>query len=97
MLVPLLNIPSSEIVWRGPVPKIQVRHRPARPDGRTRSCSRRLAIACLEVPRHDVADRRAEDVVVWDPEGGEEGHLAEQLGVLYGTGAGCWRRCRVGE
>src|SRR5215510_1697332 len=24
MLVPLLNIPSSDFVWRGPVPKIQV-------------------------------------------------------------------------
>ena len=36
----------------------------------------------LEIPRDEVADRRAEDIIVWDAEGGEEGELADQDGVL---------------
>ena len=36
----------------------------------------------LEIPRDEVADRGAEDVIVRNTEGGEEGELADQDGVL---------------
>ena len=36
----------------------------------------------LEIPRDEIADRGAEDVIVRDAEGGEEGELAHQDGVL---------------
>src|SRR5262249_44780757 len=39
-----------------------------------------------EIPRDDVADVRAEDVVVWDTEGGEEGDLADYDGVIEAAG-----------
>ena len=38
-----------------------------------------------EIPRDELADRRAEDVVVRDAKGGEEGELADQDGVLEAT------------
>ena len=43
-------------------------------------------LLAFEIPRDDVADVSAEDIVVRDAESGEEGHLAEQLGVLDGPG-----------
>ena len=39
-------------------------------------------LLALEIPRDEVANRGAEDVVVGDAEGGEEGELADQDGVL---------------
>ena len=36
----------------------------------------------LEIPRDEIADRGAEDVIVRNAEGGEEGELADQDGVL---------------
>ena len=39
-------------------------------------------LLALEIPRDEVADRGAEDVVVGNAEGGEEGELADQDGVL---------------
>ena len=36
----------------------------------------------LEIPRYEIADRGTEDVIVRDTEGGEEGELAHQDGVL---------------
>ena len=43
-------------------------------------------LLALEIPRDDVPNVSAEDIVVWDAEGGEEGDLAEQLGVPEFTG-----------
>src|SRR5262249_31535566 len=40
----------------------------------------------FEIPRNDVADLSAVEVVVWDTESGEEGHLANQDGVIYAAG-----------
>src|SRR5712691_10009184 len=43
-------------------------------------------LLAFEIPRDEVADRRAEDIVVWDTEGGEEGELADQDGMLDAAG-----------
>jgi hypothetical protein len=43
-------------------------------------------LLALEIPRDDVPDVSAEDIVVRDAESCEECHFAEQLGVLYGPG-----------
>ena len=43
-------------------------------------------LLAFEIPRDDVADWRAEDIIVRDAEGGEEGHLADQDGVLEAAG-----------
>ena len=40
----------------------------------------------LEIPRRDRADVRVQEVVVGDPEGGEEGQLADQDSVLEAAG-----------
>ena len=56
-------------------------------------------LLALEFLRDEVPDRFAEDVVVGDPEGGEEGELADQDGVLEAAGGrglaggdlGSWR------
>src|SRR5262249_35655175 len=52
-----------------------------------------------EIPRDDVADRRAKDAVVGDTKGSEEGHLADQDGVREAArgrgrapGNGAWER-----
>ena len=41
-----------------------------------------LRLLAAEIPRDKLADRGAEDIIVWDAEGGEEGKLAHQDGVL---------------
>src|SRR5262249_482200 len=43
-------------------------------------------LLALEIPRDDVADRHAGEVVVWDTEGSEEGQLAYQDGVIKAAG-----------
>src|SRR5262245_34124130 len=43
-------------------------------------------LLALEIPRDNVADRRAKDIVVWDTEGSEEGDLADQDGVIEAAG-----------
>src|SRR5215813_4511096 len=43
-------------------------------------------LLALEIPRDDVADRHAGEVVVWDTEGSEEGQLAYQNGVIKAAG-----------
>src|SRR5262249_51524740 len=43
-------------------------------------------LLAFEISRDDVADRRAEDVVVRDTEGSEEGYLADQDGVSEAAG-----------
>jgi hypothetical protein len=39
-------------------------------------------LLAAKIPRYEIADRGAEDIIVWDAEGGEEGELAHQNGVL---------------
>ena len=53
-------------------------------------------LLATEIPRDEVADRRAEDTVVRDAEGGEEGDLADQDGVLEAARApgARWTGCR---
>src|SRR5512132_2217987 len=41
-----------------------------------------LRLLAFEIPRNDVADVNVEDVVIWDTEGGEEGDLTDQDGML---------------
>ena len=87
MLVHLLNIPSSGFVWRGPVPKIQVTPS-ASPSGWQDPQLLQASFDCLPLKFRGTMLRivSAEDVVVWDAEGGEEGELADQDGVLEAAG-----------
>ena len=70
------------------MPKIQVTPS-ASPSGWQDPQLLQASFDCLPLKfRGTICGFSAEDVVVRDTEGGEEGHLAEQLGMLYVPGAG---------
>ena len=82
-----MNIPSSGSVWRGPVPKLQVTPS-ASPSGWQDPQLLQASFDILPLKFRGMIARMSvsEDVVVGDPEGGEEGQLADQDGVLEAAG-----------
>ena len=82
-------MPSSGSVCRGPVPKNQLTPS-ANPSGwhEPQLLQASFDALPLKFRRHDVANVRAENVVVWNSKGREEGELSHQDGMLVAARRG---------